>query len=69
MSCRTLFHMCGSWYFPTFLFEGWVIDSDVHGLPDGSGGAMCLCTYDGETVYTGSMSHGLVMLVDGGGGF
>ena len=43
-------------YVPT---EGRVINSDVHGLPDGPGGAMCLPAYDGEAVHTDRMSLGL----------
>ena len=47
--------------------EGWVINSDVHGLPDGPSGAMCLPGYDAEIVHTDTMSHGLAVMVDGGG--
>ena len=48
--------------------EGLVIDFDVQGLPDGSGGAICLPAFDSEAVHTGRMSCGLSMLVDVGGG-
>ena len=35
VSCRTSSQMWGSRYFPRFLLEGWVIDSNKHGLLDG----------------------------------
>ena len=47
--------------------EGWVIDSDIHGLLDDPGGTLCLPAYDGEAVHTGNMYHDLAMLVDGEG--
>ena len=46
--------------------EGWVINSDVHGLPDGPSGAICLPSYDGEAGHTDGMSHGLAVLVGWG---
>ena len=47
--------------------EGCVINLDVHGLHDGSSGAMCLPTYDGEAVHIERISLGLAVLLDGGG--
>ena len=46
--------------------EGWVINSDVNGPPDGPSGVMCLPAYDGEAVYTDRIFHGLAVLVDVG---
>ena len=46
--------------------NGCVIDSDINGLLNGSGDAMCLPAYDGEAAHTDEMSCGLAMLVDGG---
>ena len=47
--------------FSYVLVEGWVIDSDIHGLLDGPGDAMLLPAYDGEAIHVGKMSHGLAM--------
>ena len=48
--------------------EGWMIDLDLHGLLDGPSDAMCLPSYNKETVCTDRMSHVMAVLVDGGGG-
>ena len=47
--------------------EGWVINSDVHGLPDGPSGARYLPAYDSQAVHSDRMSHGLAVLIDGEG--
>ena len=47
--------------------EGWVINSDVHGFPDGPSGARYLPAYDSKAVHSDRMSHGLAVLIDGGG--
>ena len=48
--------------------ERWVIDQDLHGLPDSPSDAICFPAYDGETVHTDRMFHGLDVLINRGRG-
>ena len=64
VSCRTSSWMWGSWYFPKFLVEGWVIDTDEHGLLDGPGDAMYFPAYNGEAVHTDKVSCRVTVLVN-----
>ena len=48
--------------------EGWVIDADKHGLLNCPGDTVCLPVYNGETVHMDTVSFGLAVLVDRGGG-
>ena len=45
--------------------EGWIIDSDVHGLLDSSCDVVCLPTHNGEVVNPGMMTCGVGMVMDG----
>ena len=38
-------------------------DPDVHGLIDGPSDVLCLSAYNGESVHTDRMSHGMAVLI------
>ena len=48
--------------------EGWVIDSDKHGLLDSPGNTMCFPACNGKAVHIDSISGRLAVLVNGGEG-
>ena len=59
--------MCGSWYFPRFLFRG-VLYMDEHSLLDGPGIAVDFLMHYVELVGVHGVSCGGALEVYGGGG-
>ena len=58
----------GQLVLPRVPVEAWVIDSDEHGLLDGSSNTVCFPAHVQKAVHIVRMSHRSAVLVNGGGG-
>ena len=56
----------GQLYLPNVPFEGWIIDSYIHGILDGSCDIVWLHTHNGEVVHPGMMTCVLGIVIDRG---
>ena len=57
-ACSRWSHMCRSWYFPKFLFNGGVLYTYEHSLLDGPGLAVDFLVYYAELIGVHGMACG-----------
>ena len=62
---QDLFPHVGQLDFANVPIKGWIIDPDVHGLPDGPLDVVCLSTHYGKVVHTDIMTCGASMVIGG----
>ena len=68
MSCRTSSQMCASWYLPRFLLRDGSLTLMNMASLIGSGNALGFPVHYREIVQFYGMTHGVVVVTDGGGG-